>query len=114
MQTIASSEKDLVDRYFAEVTQGIPSPESTTAILENFGLNAAHRLPMRDMRGRKWRLDIKGCTTSLCVMMGGGAYRVPLASTTIYRGDKYQMLMVLGSPDLGIALCILENHQEQQ
>jgi hypothetical protein len=109
---IHSTEKEIVDKYFAQQAAGHIQSHRITEILANFGLNGAAPLPIRDMRGKKWQMKIEACSASLQIIMGGGSYKADLASTTIYRGDQYQMLMVVGSPDFDTALVVVENQLE--
>jgi hypothetical protein len=109
---IHSTEKEIVDKYFAQQATGHIQPHQITEILANFGLSGAAPVPIRDMRGKKWKLKTQACSASLQIIMNGGNYHAELASTTLYRGDQYQMLMVVGSPDLDTALVIVENQLE--
>lgn len=111
---IHSTEKEIVDRYFAAQAAGQIPPEHISQILANFGVNGAAPLPIRDMRGRAWRMQVQACSATLQVIMNGGSYSAALASTTVYRGDQYQMLMVVGSPEFDVALVLLENQLEQK
>jgi hypothetical protein len=111
---IHSTEKEIVDRYFAAQAAGPIPPELTKKTLANFGINGGAPSPMRDMRGKAWRLNVAACEATLQVIMNGGSYSALLAGTTVYRGDRYQVLVVVAEPHIDLVLLLLENDLEQR
>jgi hypothetical protein len=111
---IHSTEKEIVDRYFAAQAAGPIPSELTKKTLANFGINGGAPLPMRDMRGKAWRLNVAACEGTLQVIMNGGSYSASLAGLTVYRGDQYQVLVVVAEPHIDLVLVLLENDLEQR
>jgi hypothetical protein len=112
-QTIAPTEVEIIDRYFAAQRFGDIPSEISTQLLENFGCKGAAPLPVRDFREKDWRVSYHDDSAWLYVNLGGSAYRVALASTSIHMGDHCQMAMIVGSPELDMALVILTNRRKK-
>lgn len=113
-QRIAPSEKEIIDRYFAAQRLGDIPSEISRQLLDNFSCTGAAPLPVRDFREKDWRVSYHDDSAWLYVNLGGNAYRVAMASTTIHKGDRCQMAMIVGSPELDMALVVLTSKREKK